>query len=132
MYVSINLYCHQVHLLTAHIDDLTAEVSAPLDRLVDIALQASRTDGMAKQHLLKQFENKASFLTDQLEVVNTLFKEATDSLQVREESLEKVDFSLAFLKKLTPHAVGAARSLASKIRNSSNPTPEIHTPQGLY
>ena len=119
MYQSIHF--HQVHLLTAHIDDLTAEVSAPLDRLVDIALQASRTDGMTKEHLLKQFENKASFLTDQLELVNKLFKEATDSLQVREQPVEKVEISLAFLKKLTPHAVGAARSLASKINKTTLP-----------
>ena len=59
----------QVHLITAHVDGLTAKVSAPLDRLVDIALQASRTSSMAKQHLLSMFENKAGFMRDKLEVV---------------------------------------------------------------
>ena len=58
-----------MHLITAHIDELIAKVSAPLDRLVDIALQASRTTSMAKQHLLGKFEAKASFISDQLEVV---------------------------------------------------------------
>ena len=64
----------QVHLLTAHVDDLTAGVAAPLDRLVDIALQASRTSGIAKQHLLSQFEGRASYLTDHaLEKVSRYF-----------------------------------------------------------
>ena len=63
----------QVHLITAHVDGLTAKVSAPLDRLVDIALQASRTSSIAKQHLLSMFENKAGFMRDQLEVVCTYY-----------------------------------------------------------
>ena len=58
-----------MHLVTAHIDALTAKVSAPLDRLVDIALQASRTSSKAKQHLMERFEKKATFLTNQLDVV---------------------------------------------------------------
>lgn len=106
--------CLQIHLLTAHIDDLTAEVSAPLDRLVDIALQASRTDRHVKQHLLKQFENEASFINDQLEEVKQQLKKVIDSRQVKELPLENVEMSLSFLRKLTPHAIGAARSLASK------------------
>ena len=58
-----------MHLLTAHIDDLTASVAGPLDRLVSVALQASRTEGMAKDHLLGQFEDKATFTKTQLELV---------------------------------------------------------------
>ena len=60
-----------MHLLTAHIDALTAKVSAPLDRLVEVALQASRTSGMAKQHLLDKFEKRANFIIDQLQEVDT-------------------------------------------------------------
>ena len=60
----------QVHLITAHIDALTAKVSAPLDRLVDLSLQASRTSGMAKQHLLGKFEKRATFISNQLEEVS--------------------------------------------------------------
>lgn len=56
-----------MQLLTAHIDDLTAEVAAPMDRLVSVALQASRTDGMAKDHLLSQFEKKAAFINEKME-----------------------------------------------------------------
>lgn len=58
-----------MHLLTAHIDDLTATVAGPLDRLVSVALQASRTDGLAKDHLMEQFEKKERFIDDQMEVV---------------------------------------------------------------
>ena len=58
-----------MHLLTAYIDDLTANVAGPLDRLVSVALQASRTDGMAKEHLLEQFKAKKEFATGQLEKV---------------------------------------------------------------
>ena len=59
----------QMHLLTAHIDDLTAEVAAPLDRLVSVALQASRTSGMAKEKLMEQFLSKETFINDQLDEV---------------------------------------------------------------
>ena len=101
-----------MHLLAAHIDDLTAEVSAPLDRLVDTALQASRTDGLAKDHLIKQFEQRAAFIADQLQVVHDCFHDATGTrLSGRQEKVERV---ISFLKKLTPHVIGAARSLASE------------------
>lgn len=58
-----------MHLLTANIDDLTAGVAGPLDRLISVALQASRTEGMAKDHLMEQFEKKEAFVSDQLDVV---------------------------------------------------------------
>ena len=58
-----------MQLLTAHIDDLTAEVAAPLDRLVSVALQASRTDGMAKEHLLTQFDKKAVYISEKVEEI---------------------------------------------------------------
>lgn len=104
----------QVHFLTAHIDDLTAEVSSPLDHLVDIALQASKTTGPAKEHLLQQFKTKSAYITNQLGEVDRLFLEATDPLHHREESVDNASAAIVFLKKLTPHAVGAARSLAGE------------------
>ncbi len=104
-----------MHLLTAHIDDLTAEASAPLDRLVDLSLHANRTSGMAKQLLMKKFDNMAAYLTDQLEHVLKLFADCTQSLaNPREISVRNSEAAISFLKKLTPHAVGAAKSLESK------------------
>lgn len=105
-----------MHLLTAHIDDLTVEASAPLDRLVDISLQANRTSGQAKQHLLSRFETKATFLNKQLELVERLFNEATGDISHPEKSIVSGKAALGFLKKLTPHAVGAAKFLASMCR----------------
>ncbi len=99
----------------AHIDHLTADVAAPLDRLVDLALQASRTTSLAKQHLLTKFESKASFIVDQLNLVDQLFAEATQDLPAeREQAVDDAAAAVVFLKKVTPHVIGAARSLASK------------------
>jgi len=105
----------QVHLLTAHIDDLTAEVSAPLDRLVDTALQASRTEGPAKNLLLNKFEQQASFISEQLQEVNTLFQKAMESEGSKDKRVNKVSRVISFLNKLSPHAIGAARSLTSEL-----------------
>lgn len=104
----------------AHIDHLTADVAAPLDRLVDLALQASRTTSLAKQHLLSKFESKASFIGDQLTVIDQRFGEATRDLPAeREQAVDNAAAAVVFLKKLTPHAIGAARSLASKLTSCS-------------
>lgn len=93
-------------------------MSSPLDHLVDVALQASQRSGMAKQHLMDQFESKASFMSDQLQLVCELFNEATNSVTAGEPAIEKADAALVLLKKLTPHAVGAARSLGSELIGS--------------
>lgn len=69
---------------------------------------------MAKQHLMDQFESKASFLSDQLQVVCELFNEATDGVTDADPAIDKAGKAIGFLKKLTPHAIGAARSLASE------------------
>ena len=51
-----------------------------------------------------------------MEVVDKLFAEATSDLpSEREEAVDNTAAALHFLKKLTPHAVGAARSLASEL-----------------
>ncbi len=97
-------------------------MSSPLDHLVDVSLQASQRSGMAKQHLMDQFESKASFMSDQLQLVCELFNEATDAVTTGELAIEKADAALILLKKLTPHAVGAARSLGSEL----DPTGGLH------
>jgi hypothetical protein len=107
-------WASQVHLITAHIDGLTAKVSAPLDRLVETALQASRTSSKAKQHLLDKFEKRADFIRNQLEVVENCFNEATATVEQRDTAMDSAALSVSFLRKLTPHAVGACRSLTSE------------------
>lgn len=104
----------QVHLLTAHVDDLTAETSAPLDRLVDISLQANRTSGLPKQLLLNKFEAMATNLSSLLNQVDRLFGDATQPQSHRDQSVDNARAAIGFLKKLTPHAVGAAKGLESQ------------------
>jgi hypothetical protein len=60
------------------------------------------------------FENKASFIRDQLDVVDSCFQEAVATVQESETALDSAATCISFLKKLTPHAVGACRSLASE------------------
>jgi hypothetical protein len=110
-------WASQVHLITAHIDGLTAKVSAPLDRLVETALQASRTSSKAKQHLLDKFEKRADFIRNQLEVVENCFNEATATVEQRDTAMDSAALSVSFLRKLTPHAVGACRSLTCRLSN---------------
>lgn len=101
-------------MLTAHIDDLTAEASAPIDRLVDISLQANRTSSLAKQLLMNKFEAMATYLVDQLNLVERLFNDSAGLLSQQEPAIRNSGGAIVFLKKLTPHAVGAAKSLESK------------------
>lgn len=107
-----------MHLLTAHIDDLTAEASAPLDRLVDLSLQANRTSGQARQLLMDKFEGMAMYLTEQLDLVQNLFGESTQSPSHPEVAVKSAETAIGFLKKLTPHAVGAAKSLEGMPRGT--------------
>ena len=100
--------------MTAHVDDLTAETSAPLDRLVDISLQANRTSGRTKELLLSKFEAMATYLTSQLNQVDRLFEDATQYVGNRDPAVGNAGAAIGFLKKLTPHAVGAAKGLESE------------------
>lgn len=102
-------------MLTAHIDDLTTEASAPLDRLVDISLQANRTNSLqTKKLLMKRFEVKANFLMEQLGLVESLFEDATGLLPKPEQAIRNSRVAIGFLRKLSPHAVAAAKSLESE------------------
>ena len=104
-----------MHLLTAHVDELTTETSAPLDRLVDLSLQASRTSGHAKQTLLNKFDRMAMGLSEQLNQVDRLYADNTKTLTYHEQRVEEVRDAIQFLKKLTPHVVGAAKSLEGRV-----------------
>ena len=85
---------------------------------MDLVLQANRTSGLAKKHLLSKFEEKATFLTDQLERVENLFAAATEKLDRPEPPVRIAEATIRFLRNLTPHAIGAAKSLESKIQHT--------------
>lgn len=50
--------------------------------------------------------------------VESHFEEATKSVEQREAALDSVSMAITFLKKLTPHAVGACRSLSCELYSS--------------
>ena len=104
----------QVHLLTAHVDELTAHVTTPLDTLVSIALEASKTE-LAKGHLMSQFKAKARRMRRQMECLREVFdKEVKGKVGERQQAVDNADRAITFLTKLSPHVVGAARALSSK------------------
>ena len=97
---------------------MTAETAAPLNRLMELALAANRTSGLAKQHLMGKFEAKSFNLLEQLLTVESLFDEAAegagkDPRKPPEVPLSASKAAIGFLRNLTPHAIGAVRYLAS-------------------
>eukprot|EP00731_Ephydatia_muelleri_P020881 Em0013g608a len=104
----------QVHLLTAHVDELTAHVTTPLDTLVSIALEASKTE-LAKGHLMSQFKAKARRMRRQMECLREVFdKEVKGKVGERQQAVDNADRAITFLTKLSPHVVGAARALSNE------------------
>lgn len=47
--------------------------------------------------------------------IESRFQEATNTVEEREAALDNVSMAISFLKKLTPHAVGACRSLSCEL-----------------
>ena len=91
----------------AHIDALTAEVAAPLDRLVDIALQASKTTSLAKQHLLAGVSGLTAPYTvgalaskniNAIESLALISGLCTAFVACRNEAIESSEFSKNYLQ----------------------------------
>ena len=78
---------------------------------MDLSLQANRTSGLTVQLLMKKFEVMATYMREQLDLVLKLFDDSTQSLSNPEQSVRNSKAAIGFLKKLTPHAIGAAKSL---------------------
>lgn len=78
---------------------------------MEISLQANRTSSLPKTLLLNKFEAMATSLTNQLNQVDRLFEDATRSQGCGAQSVDNARAAIDFLKKLTPHAVGAAKAL---------------------
>lgn len=95
-------------------DELTAHVTTPLDSLVSIALEASKTE-LAKDHLMSQFKAKARRMRRQMELLREIFnKEVKGKVGERQQAVDNSDRAISFLIKLSPRVVGAARALSSK------------------
>ena len=101
----------KVHLLTAVVDDLTSEVSSPVDRLAGAALAVSRSTGQQREKHMATFREQSAALRDRVAVV-----EERASAAVR-DSLERVKVDQVYactdeIVRLTPQVMAEARALA--------------------
>ncbi|XP_065837557.1 uncharacterized protein [Oscarella lobularis] len=104
-------WASKVHLLTAVIDDLTSEVSSPVDRLAGSALAVSRSGGIQKDRQLASFREQASSLRARVARVEERCQAAVRN-SVERAKAQKVRNCTDFMAKLTPEVISAARELS--------------------
>ena len=105
----------QVHLLTALIDDLTAEASAPVDRLAGAALAVSKAELGERMEQQRDFEMQADELKARVARVRTHASKAVENSR-HASKVRTVRVTGDFIDRLTPQVIAAARALAGKIR----------------
>ena len=105
----------QVHLLTALIDDLTAEASAPVDRLAGAALAVSKAELGERKEQQRDFEMQADELKARVARVRTHASKAVENSR-HASKVRTVRVTGDFIDRLTPQVIAAARALAGKIR----------------
>ena len=98
-------------MLTALVDDLTAEVSAPVDRLAGAALSVSRADTSGRFEQQKHFAEQARELTNRVTRVRDHAREAVDRSR-NSNKVRTVRVTGDFIERLTPQVIAAARALA--------------------
>lgn len=101
----------KVHLLTAVVDDLTSEVSSPVDRLAGSALAVSRSLGQQREKHMATFREQASALRNRVALVEERSSAAVRG-SVERMKVEQVHACTDQIVKLTPQVVTAARGLA--------------------
>ncbi|XP_031549305.1 catenin alpha-1-like [Actinia tenebrosa] len=101
----------KVHLLTALVDDLTAHVSAPVDRLAGAALAATKAE-LGQKHLMeREFEDQAQELSRRVVRVRNQASKAVEK-STHPSQVRTVRVTGDFIDRLTPQVIGAARALA--------------------
>ena len=101
----------RVHLLTAVVDDLTSEVSSPVDRLAGAALAVSRSSEQQHEKFMGTFREQASALRDRVARVEERASAAVRD-SVERKKVGQVHACTDQIVKLTPQVVTAARGLA--------------------
>ncbi|XP_028412831.1 uncharacterized protein LOC114535726 isoform X1 [Dendronephthya gigantea] len=110
----------KVHLFTSLIDDMTADVSAHVDRLAGAALNVSRVDRSMKLEYLRDFEAQSNKLSSKVaRVRNHACLTISNSNNIQKAQVVRV--TCDFLDRLTPQVIAAARGLAD---NPDQPTVE--------
>lgn len=110
----------KVHLLTALVDDLTAEASAPVDRLAGAALAVSKAELGERIQQQSNFEMQADELKARVARVRTHASKAVENSR-HTSKVRHVRVTGDFIDRLTPQVIAAARALAD---NPDQPTVE--------
>ena len=103
----------QVHLLTALVDDLTAEASAPVDRLAGAALAVSKAELGERIQQQSNFEMQADELKASVARVRTHASKAVENSR-HTSKVRHVRVTGDFIDRLTPQVIAAARALAGE------------------
>lgn len=110
----------KVHLLTALVDDLTAEASASVDRLAGAALAVSKAELGERIQQQSNFEMQADELKARVARVRTHASKAVENSR-HTSKVRHVRVTGDFIDRLTPQVIAAARALAD---NPDQPTVE--------
>ena len=101
-------------MLTALVDDLTAEASAPVDRLAGAALAVSKAEPGEKIQQQSNFEMQADELKARVARVRTHASKAVENSR-HTSKVRYVRVTGDFIDRLTPQVIAAARALAGEI-----------------
>ena len=104
----------KAHLLTALVDDLTAEASAPVDRLAGAALAVSKAELSDRPQHESHFEMQAQELAARVARVTTHASQAVEQSRVASK-VRNVRVTGDFIDRLTPQVIAAARALAGEL-----------------
>ena len=110
----------QVHLLTALVDDLTAEASAPVDRLAGAALAVSKAELGERIQQQSNFEMQADELKARVARVRTHASKAVENSR-HTSKVRCVRVTGDFIDRFTPQVIAAARALAGRIYELTEP-----------
>lgn len=97
-------------------DDLTAEASAPVDRLAGAALAVSKADLGERIQQQSNFEMQADELKARVARVRTHASKAVENSR-HASKVRTVRVTGDFIDRLTPQVIAAARALAGEIRS---------------
>lgn len=101
-------------MLTALVDDLTAEASAPVDRLAGAALAVSKAEPGERIQQQSNFEMQADELKARVARVRTHASKAVENSR-HTSKVRYVRVTGDFIDRLTPQVIAAARALAGEI-----------------
>ncbi|XP_048584760.1 uncharacterized protein LOC116618752 isoform X2 [Nematostella vectensis] len=113
MSLSQREWATKVHLLTALVDDLTADVSAPVDRLAGAALAISKAEPSAHARQEREFDAQAQELLSRVVRMSGSASKAVQHSGYASK-VRTVRVTGDFIDRLTPQVVAAARALLVK------------------